>query len=288
MVEGAFGTVYSEAPELNSPAQYYGPAYITPTDEVTGLPACFAPMETLPPVMRPGERNVERFADLNHMFPKAEVRAGLGSEFDEVAVLALINLRGQWVEWGQHHDVYNHVYIGPRLPTTDAQLASTLLYGLAGDIPEIAIDLTGYSPKEVGLTMQERKMLWESGQVRTISEGEVRRYLFRYVMEQSVDHIRVKDLADFLREPDRERRIYRAHCLAAKIVERAVEPFEEGYQYVRAYGVNGERLPAHPRDFLKPRLVPRGSTGRLVATLVQRLGSYRREQGIDLPPLIAA
>lgn len=256
--------------------------FVTPVDELTGLPACFAPTEGLVPVPGPDDKNIDRPADWNHMFPRFEVMNNPESAFGQVGKIALMNLRAQWVEWHQHHDVYNYNFVGPKQPLTEAELARTSLFGLSGEVPEIAIDLSGFSPKQVGLTMKQRKHLWESGQVKVLSEGDVRKFLFEYVMQQDVDHIRTGELMEFLREMDMGRRIYKAHCLAAKIVERAVAPFQDEYSEFRLQSVNGETLPTNPRDFLKQKLIPRHAKGKLVSILNKKLGAFRREHGIEM------
>ena len=249
----------------------------TPIDEATGLPYCFAPYDGLAPVVSRGE-NLARLADWNHQFPKAEVKYGDNPVLEGLGKAALVSSRVQWVDYNQHHGPYNHLYVGPQQPKTQEALVTTLVMAEAGFIPEMAIDLSGEEPTEVGLTIEQRHHLWESGQVRVWDPVSVRKYLFEYVFQQEVDHIRDSELDEFLHTFNLERRIHLGHLLAAKIVERAVEPVDGIYRAARKQGLLSSGSASHVRDFVKPRLTPGRHFGTVFSELHRKLGSYSRER----------
>jgi hypothetical protein len=244
---------------------------VTPTDIETGLPYCFLPPPDLPPAPSAGFRNIERHADWNHQFPKSDIRHSDIPVITDVGGLALQNLRVQWVDYDQHHKIYNFQFAGPVQPRSNSELFKTLVMGLAGSIPEMALDLSGDEPREVGLTPSQRHELWLSGQVRPCDARSVYTYLFNHVFEQDVDHIRFLELEEFLQTCNHQRKLYLGHCLAAKLVERAVEPIESVY---RSAALN-PLVPVHPRDFVKRHLTP-SRFGPVINELHRVLGSERR------------
>jgi hypothetical protein len=255
--------------------------YQTPVDEETGLPYCFVPPNDLPPVKGPGEANIERLADWNHQFPRADIKYGNNPVISGIASMALLNLRGQWVDYRQHHDVYNPLFDNPRQPQTTNQLSTTLIMGLAGSVPEGALDLSREAPQIVSLSPKQRQNLWMSGQVRVLSTGEVSRYLFDHVFDQELDYINDDELVEFLCTFDWERRIFLGHRIAAKIVERAVEPVAPIYKAAHRQGDLHPAVPAHPRDFVKRKLTRSGKFGPVFNELHHRLGPERRRR--ELP-----
>lgn len=253
----------------------------TPID-YTGLPFCFAPYENLAPVVPQGEINRDRLADWNHMFPKYEIHTSNSPVLQEdLGRLALQNARVQWVDYSQHHDKYNHWFKGPKQPQTSEDLFKTLVMATAGYIPAKAIDLSGDDPKIVELTNSQRKFLWMSGQVRQYDESSVRSYLFDYALSQDVDHIHERSLDEFLHTFNLEKKIHLGHCIAAKIVERAVEPIEYIYSTAQRSELLKPGLPKHPRDYVKHRMIPSPHRfGRVMNILSMRLGAYNRENNL--------
>ncbi len=266
--------------------------YITPIDE-TGLPFCFAPTK-LPPVRSAlpitADGFQDRQADLNHMFPKYEVAISQSPALkDDVARAALTGARVQWVDFGQHHDAYNPQFIGPDHPQTDADLFRTLAMATAGYIPEHALDLSGDEPKIVGLTNYERKEFWRSGQVDVMCQADVSRYMFRYFMQTDADHIEQTEVEEFLYTLDADRRLQLGHQLAAKIVERAVEPIEEPYQAARKQkvltfvriGNKKSQAPNNSRDLVKAKLRVGSRFEPIVNALQYRLAREPHRRYID-------
>ncbi len=250
----------------------------TPIDEFSGLPYCFAASADLAPVAPKG-MNHDRHGDWNHVFPRYEVRTSDSPALqDDMAKLALISSRVQWVDYDQHHEVYNHQFVGPPQPQTEEALATTLVMAEAGFIPEMAIDLSDGEPRVVGQTLAERHEFLLSGQVRAWDKVAVRKWLFGYVFRQEVDHIRENELDEFLHTFDLERRIQLGHLLAAKMVERAVEPIDAVYSTARKQGLLPMGATTNIRDFVKPRLTPGRSFGPVFSALHQKLGSYNRER----------
>lgn len=258
----------------------------TPVDEFSGVPYCFAAPESLAPVAAKGA-NLDRRGDWNHMFPKYEVKTSDSPVLqDDLAKLALISARVQWVDYDQHHYVYNPQFVGPPHPQDEEALATTLVMTEAGFVPEMAIDLSGSEPRVVGQTLAQRHEFWLSGQVRAWDVVAVRKWLFGYVFRQEVDHIRESELDEFLHTFNLERRIHLGHCLAAKMVERAVEPIDAVYSTARKQGLLPVAATANIRDFVKPRLTPGKGFGPVFSALHQKLGSYNRER--KLVELVAA
>ena len=249
----------------------------TPVDAMSGLPLCFAPNHNLPPIPFAGQRNWNRQGEWNHQYPRVEVLHGANPALKGLGRMALLNLRWQWVTYNDHHEGYNPNFIGPKQPATPEQLASTIVMGMAGYIPEESLDFSGTEPKIRNLTAEERRLLWESGQVRVGSETEVRQYLFQYVFSQGVDHIRERELDEFLHTYNLERRIHLGHCLSAKIIERAVEPLEPMYSQARKDGLLATYAATNPRDFVKPMLTSGRRFKRVFDALHKKLGPYNRQ-----------
>src|SRR5690606_9694183 len=104
--------------------------------------------------------------DLEHRFPKHFVWTAESPFMTDNDRKALINCRGQIVDYGQHHDKHNEWFDGPRLPRTPAALATTLVLATAGYVPELAVDYSKVEPGFTRLTRKQRKWLWTSGQIR--------------------------------------------------------------------------------------------------------------------------
>ncbi len=263
-----------------------------PIDEATGLPYCFFPNADLPPVIWPAP-NPERVADWDHHFPKVETKYTANPVLlDDEANLALMNLRVQWTTFHDHHDVWNHApYIGPLQPADKKQLAATLLFGLGNYIPPIGLDLSAGSPREARLSAEQRRHLWKSGQVRVADESLAIRYLQKYTLAQEVDHINESELEEFLRTPDPKRKLYLGHCLAAKVIERAVEPFDATYVKARKLGLLSVRssrdgtvqqAPLNPRDLLKEKIMGGRRSGPVMSALAHRLAVHYKAQALGV------
>ncbi len=250
---------------------------VTPVD-YTGLPYCFAPHENIPPPVQQGMPNTELHADWNHMFPKYEVQTSTSPALqDEISRMALQGCRVQWTLFDQHHGIYNPWFLGPPQPQNDAQLFQTVIMATAGYIPEGAIDFSHNQPQITTLTKEERMFLWQSGQVRVYDPVAVRKFMFRYVLQEDVDHIHESALDEFLHTVNPEKRVHLAHCIAAKIVERAVEPVADAYTLAHGSELLRPGLPKHPRDYVKTRMIASNRRfGRLLTALASRLGEYNR------------
>lgn len=279
-------------PTIVAERDYELPNYQTrPIDLATGLPYCFVPNPDLPPVMWP-QPNIERIADWDHQYPRVETRYGNNPVLLRYgANLALMNLRIQWTMFDEHHEVWNNsAFIGPMQPGNAKQLAATMLFGISGYIPPIGLNLQSGTPVEQKLTDDERRFLWESKQVRIACESPVLSYLRAYVLSQEVDHIQDRQVDEFLHTFDLERRVYLGHCLAAKVIERAVEPFDQAYTAAHKRGLLSIRddtsgalgpAPPNPRDLLKSKLTRGRRFGPVMDALLQRLASYRKSLDIS-------
>lgn len=262
---------------------------LTPIDEATGLPWCFAPNPYLPPAPKPNEPNYDRSAEWNHQFPKVEVIYGGNPVLEGLGRMALLNLRHQWVGFNDHHIGYNPNFIGPLQPATTSRFAATIVMGLAGYVPEFSLDFSVSKPRERRLTPEERRFLWESGQLKVACESEVVHYLFDYVFQQDVDHIRETEMDEFLHTFDLQRRIFLGHTLAAKIIERAVEPFNGVYATAHKQGLlqlrgprsSCVRPPTHPRDLVKGMITSGRRFGKVYSELHKKLGSANRVRKMD-------
>ena len=217
------------------------------------------------------------------MFPKYEVQNSTSPALqDEISRMALQGCRVQWTAFDEHHDQYNPWFLGPPQPQDEAHLFQTIIMATAGYIPEGAIDFTGKEPRITTLSPQERAYLWHSRQVRVYDPTMVRKFMFRYVLSEDVDHIHERALDEFLHTLDQEKRIHLAHCIAAKIVERAVEPIEQVYANAHQRELLPADAPKHPRDFVKTRMIASNARfGRLLHALSARLGAYNR--GLSTP-----
>ncbi|MEJ0073226.1 MAG: hypothetical protein WDN27_04070 [Candidatus Saccharibacteria bacterium] len=261
-------------------------AYPTrPIDLESGLPYCFMPNPDLPAV-RLDEKNLARRADWDHQYPRVEVRYSTNPVLDHPdARYGLLNLRLQWTAYPQHHDIWNNCeMIGPMQPATAQQLAATFVLGLGGFVPPVGLELRQKRPIERKLSEHDRRTLWESGQLRIGNETPIIAYLRRYVLAQDVDHINESELNEFLDTHDRERKLYLGHTLAAKIVERAVEPFGAVYSTAQKQGLLSVRnaarrtlseAPNNPRDLVKAKLSSGRRFGPVMDAMAHKLAMYR-------------
>ena len=268
---------------------------LTPIDEMSGLPWCFAPNLDLSPP--PRGANYARKGEWNHMFPRVEVVYSDNPALEGLGRMALLNLRHQWVEFNDHHYGYNPNFIGPKQPATARRLAGTLVFGLAHFVPEYAISFKGDKPKARRLTVEERLWYWESGQLKVADEGSVVSCLSEYVLSQEADHIHPNEIEEFLHTFNTERRIHLGHRLAAKMIERAIEPFEPMYAKARKQDLlmtfdmqtHELRPPSrNPRDLVKQKLTSGRKFGRFESELRRRLGAHNRQrkQGLVLPAAV--
>lgn len=250
----------------------------TPVDIYTGLPAVFLPPDNLPPPPRPGQQNLDRRADWNHHFPKFEVRSNSNLVISGLGELALLNSRKQWVDFIQHHEIYNYEYNGPRQPETEDELFRTSVFALAGYIPEEAIDLSKpESMRSAKVDEQTRRKLWETGQVRVVDQHSVRNYLFWHVLQQDANHLQLEKVQELLSgNTSYETKIYLAHAIAAKVVERAVEPIAPIYEDLRRRHLLHPGAEKKARDFVKPRLIVGHRSGRMVDAMIKKAGAHNR------------
>jgi hypothetical protein len=246
-------------------------------DEATGLPLPFVPNPNIPTIVT---RNIEREADWDHNYPQVETKRGANPALDlPYARYGLMHLRLQWATWREHHDMWNkYDLIGPQQPATPQQLAATMTFGLSGYIPAEGILLTKEGPKYCHISAEQRKYLVVSGQVMPQSTDYAIAYLRWFVMQQSTDHIRQVEVDEFLSTPDTERRMYLAGALAAKMVERAVEPFDATYTKLFSdRELNGLCIgrgryvehPRHPRDLLHSSILAKVGLRTVIDDLQQ-------------------
>jgi hypothetical protein len=257
-----------------------GERLITPHDEATGLPYCFAPNPDLPAVQVSGVPNIERLADWNHMMPKYEVRTFGNEALGDIGKMALEGARVQWVDYNDHHYKYNFWFDGPEQPQDKEQLFQYLVMAEAGYVPAGAIDMSGNEPEVVELSVEERRALWESGQVRVYDKSIVRKFLFDYVFEQDLEHFSNKDLRklrEFLRTFDYERRIYLGCSLAARMIERAIDPVGGVYSTARAEESLPSYLPNNPRDLVKQSLLAPNKVGTVISEMSKKGGAFYRQ-----------
>lgn len=260
---------------------------LTPIDDETGLPWCIIPSGDLPAVLSRHQKNYARRADWNHIYPRVEVLHGSNPLFDNnrKARLALLNLRWQWLTYEDHHLNYNNNFIGPYQPSTHQQLGITAVMGLAGFIPEYGIKFRNNKPYEHKLREDERRFLWSSGQVRIGHEFDVLQYLTEYIFNQEVDHIREREIDEFLHTFDITKRIYLGYCLTVKIIERAIEPVEDIYTLARRRGylypmkgvANKTGVPVHPSELIKLKILRKKGSGIVFNELSKKLGQYNRQ-----------
>lgn len=252
---------------------------ITPTDELTGLPYCFAPNSNLPPVPPAGYANIDRPADWNHMMPKHEVRTMSDPRLGDLGKRALEGARVQWVDFDDHHYKYNFWFDGPNQPTTKEQLFKYLVMAEAGYIPEGSVDMSGESPMIKYLSTQERKDIWLSGQVRVYDSSVVRSYLYDYVLDHGINTFGKRDfdkLHKLLNTFDYDKRLFLGYSLAARMIEEAIEPICNTYSEARKEHALPEYLPNNPRDFIKNKLVSQRKIGKFICELSRIGGLYNR------------
>lgn len=210
--------------------------FITPVDH-TGLPYCFAPNTSLPPAGSSpaevdGSHNYGREADFNHQFPKYEVALSPSPALDDIGRAALVGARVQWVDYYQHHEVYNPKFVGPEHPPARPELFQALAMATSGYVPEFAIDLSD-DPKIVGLTTKQRKWLWTSGQVRVYCQSDVSKFLLGYIAGADIDHVDQLAVEEFIYTCDYDKKLELGRILTDQVIERVTEPLEPIYREAR-------------------------------------------------------
>lgn len=242
-----------------------------PIDYETGLPLCFYPNPDLPEIVEP---NIERRADWDHQYTKVATKNGQNPILDlPGARYGLMHLRVQWSLYEDHHAKWNaYKYIAPKQPGTPEQLAATMVLGLAGCIPPVALQLGKVNFKKVLLRDSQRKTLWASGQVRSQYDEEILTYLRWYVVNQRTDHIKTSQLEEYISTENQEKRMELGLEIAGLLMERATEPFNATYArarkrrllHVRTLG-SETRPPDTAKDFLHLKLADENRASELVA-----------------------
>lgn len=228
-----------------------------PSDEMTGLPLCYAPSFNLPNP-RNKRRVNDRLADWEHLLPKAEVRNSNNNPVvrSDIAKVALYGSRIQWVDYNQHHLKKNHIYRGPKHPHTVLSLLKFFVFAEADYIPPDVVDFTGKEPVIRPISKRELNLIRYGKHLKCASSPYIKGHLLDYVFKNGFEEIDKERALEFVQTEDRERKLYLAHTLAAKMVEIVIDPIAEPYKIAKREHLIDPSLPNSPVEYLKRRITP--------------------------------
>lgn len=243
----------------------------TPVDPIANMALPFAPSDTLPlPVLRRGQ-NRERKADWNHInHPRLSPIL-----LRDIGGAAIRHLRVQWAEYGPHHDHYHMAYSGPPLPETADEQFTMAVMGLAGYLPETALDVSTPSVRVVPLSGQQRHRMWHSGEVQVEQPQTVRTFMWHHIFNASRESLPAEPVRKLLSSPSgRPHTMRLAQYLLNSAVEQVVPLANSQYSLARRQGLLPPSCPASPGDFIKSQLMApysmRGVTDRLKRHLAEQ------------------
>jgi hypothetical protein len=196
----------------------------TPVDFSTGVPLPIYPPKRLPPIIRKGQKNVDRFADWHHPFHPREplVHGSLGLQ-------ALRGCRVQWARYEDHHDGvgYHQTFAGPPLPETELQLFKTIVFACAGFVGSQALAFSRRGEARVQeLNWEARRRLLAPGVLMIDNYYKVTDYLLDYGARQTMDAMNPGKIDELLHSHDlaaRER-------IAAELINAASEETTGNFQ----------------------------------------------------------
>lgn len=189
-----------------------------PVDEI-GMPLPLAPALELTP--KKGRPKPDRH---HHFHPKRSevLTRDLGGQ-------AMRNLRVQESDYETHHTDYHGYYDGPPLPEIPQDQFGIVLLGVAGYIPTRAIKFNDGQPEEVPLTRQQRRLMWDRGDIGIGSTKAVKEFIIDYMTSQNLAEVNEKLVDEFLNTPNMQRRYRLGGELLQLAIKTAAEPIDPFY-----------------------------------------------------------
>ena len=234
---------------------------LTPIDEI-GMPLPLAPTDFEP-------NDASQPQDWHHHFhPRRSpvLTQDWGGQ-------AIRTVRVQKSDYIVHHNEYHGHYIGPPLPATPAEKFGLTVLATAGYVPGHAIEFRKDEPNIVPLSNEQRKRLWNSGELRNAAPELARKFILEYTMKQDLTEINEKLVDEFLGTSDVERKYKIGGTLLGFAIDAAVEPLAPFYRTAWEKGYIKRTSAYRPQKFLKAKIRLRTHQPQLVNMLYDTLAA---------------
>jgi hypothetical protein len=127
------------------------------------------------------------------------------------------------------HRAFNSYYDEPKLPKDIAARFGAILLSIARYLPEDAVDVSGESPKEEGLSLEERQRIWANNELRPEQGSKLQQELLNHVATRKIEGVDLNLVQEFVTTPSDDIRIKIGKQLLRAAAEVAVEPVEQDY-----------------------------------------------------------
>ncbi len=138
-----------------------------------------------------------------------------------------------------YHNRYHMMFSGAAMPETELEEFTLTVLGIAGYIPEQAVDTSGTEPRIVTMNKEQRRRLQLPGILRPESrhgrKAEIGQFLMRYSLAEGLEDDRVVNRTkdEFLHTTDKTQKQKLGFWLVARAIENAVEPINPLYELAR-------------------------------------------------------
>lgn len=160
------------------------------------------------------------------------------------------------------HDRYHMFFDGlERLPRTDLEVFRVAVLSVAGYIPEVAVDVSGLSPKIKKLHQWKRDKLlyqdvypeqrWSDTTGRDLHALNRGMFFMKVALAQDLDHIKVNILEEFVETQDVDRRLELGKFIVDMAMLRAADDVREVYRVAHKNGMLRPGQRAHAGGFLR-------------------------------------
>lgn len=243
---------------------------VAPIDEISGLSLPIAP-----------KCNYESLADPN----LSDEHHGFHDENDPrlktVAGLALRNCRLQRIEKDLHNEGpfrYHPFISGPELPKTEFDYFSRCVLACAGVIPDRVLDLSTGDPFVRPISPEEAAFLRTQSEENEFSYKyisyrykPISDFFISYALKQKLDHIKEKDIDEFLHTKSERRKLRLGRLLLDESVEVATDSLRNKYAAYRRAELLHPRVPESPMTLVKFKLGGPEKREELIPKLEVRL-----------------
>lgn len=249
-----------------------------PVDLLTKYPLPFVPLDSLPPVPQPGNSNYDpTVADFHHpVFERATLEAmGIGG-------VAARDSRIQWV-WRSQHMRFHRQWGGldEHLPDTPVKQYRSVIFGVAGYVPEQGIDFSRKDPRIITLSNRQRESLRHSGQLMIGNNGvRIRRFLLDYSLQYGSPAVDSNLVDEFLDLAKTQRRPERVRALTDILLQQTIDPIvtpgiKQVYEHIKRKGMAKPGVPKALGSLIRNQIISGFTREGFTRVLVSKFTALR-------------
>jgi len=249
-----------------------------PVDPLTQFPLPFVPLDSLPPVPQPGDFSYNpEVADFHHPVFERNAVEGFGP-----GGAAARDSRLQWV-WRSQHVRFHREWGGlaEHMPDTPVKQYRSVVFGVAGYVPEEGISFLQRTPRVVTLSHRQREQLRHSGQLIIGNSGvRIRRFLLDYSLQNGLPAINPNLIDEFLDLSTSYRRTDRVQALTDVLLQQAIDPIvtpgiKQIYEYTKRHHMLRPGIPRALGSLIRQEILSGFSRAGFARVLAKRFAELR-------------